>query len=379
MTDLAPGADADVAAEVAAVAAAAGLDIPDASMASAEEVRAPIASFQDQIINPDAERKRLQEAVAADAAAMDRRMSFDRPTEVPGAGGGGTGGADGDAQMGMGGGEAINKLFAPPAYNESKPYYDAIEQAKLQCKWVLVNIQQAEVFASHTLNRDVWCDETITDIVTGSFIFWQRDDKSTEGDQFCQMHSCGHQLPHICIVDPRTGRRVKSWDGRKWAEQYAAAEHLFGFLDEFSMSRPPARSPQASPAPSPPIQPQAPPAVELTGLDDDAGMSMPPAAPEQVRANISAMPEEPAETEEHLKVCFKLPSGQRLNRRFRPGDPLGNMFAVASASAEQPESAIELATQFPTRSLRGVDGGMQSLIRDAGVAGNVVLVSVRAS
>ena len=31
----------------------------------------------------------------------------------------------------------------------------ARREAKNECKWVLVNIQQAEVFASHTLNRDV--------------------------------------------------------------------------------------------------------------------------------------------------------------------------------------------------------------------------------
>merc|ERR1740121_553740 len=190
---------------------------------------------------------------------MTRRMTFDRDRlargrEVEAAGGGA--------------GQAINELFAPPDYNESLPYYTAIDKAKLEGKWLLVNIQQAEVFASHTLNRDVWRDETIQDIVTGSFLFWQRDDKSTEGDRFCQYHQCGHRLPHICVIDPRTGRRLKSWEGRKWTETHAAAEYLSGFLDEFSMSRsPPANSPEGSPA----LGPQAPPSgavddMQLVGL-----------------------------------------------------------------------------------------------------------------
>merc|ERR1712187_384362 len=173
------------------------------------------------------------------------------------------------ASAGGGGGQAINQLFAPPSYNEGKPFFEIIEQAKVDQKWVLVNIQQAEVFASHQLNRDVWSDDTITDVVTGSCLFWQRDDKSTEGDQFCQYYKCGHRLPHICVIDPRTGRLVKAWEGRKWVESHAAAEYLFAFLEEFSMQR----SPKVSPLASPEVTPQVPVdagtggPVELTGLD----------------------------------------------------------------------------------------------------------------
>jgi len=53
-----------------------------------EEVRAPIAAFSDQIINPENERRRMQDSIAADAAAMNKRMSFDRPVDVAGAGAG---------------------------------------------------------------------------------------------------------------------------------------------------------------------------------------------------------------------------------------------------------------------------------------------------
>merc|ERR1740138_2055045 len=206
---------------------------------------------------------------------MNRRMSFDRPVDIAEAGAGGEG--HDRAEDGTGGapstGQAINQLFAPPSYNEPMTYYQTVEKAKEMGKWLLVNIQQAEVFASHTLNRDVWSHDTIKEIVEGSFLFWQRDDKSTEGAQFCQYYQCGHQLPHICVIDPRTGRRVKSWDGRKWVESQAALEYLFGFLDEFSMSRSP---PALSPAASPSLQPQAAPGggaggkLELTGLDDEA-------------------------------------------------------------------------------------------------------------
>lgn len=393
--------DADVAAEVAAAAAAAGVDVPMGD--EGEEVRAPIASFQDQIINPDMERRRMQEAIGADKAAMERRMSFDPSQHESG----GTGGPSRqDTEMGGAGtgpgGQAINQLFAAPAYNDPKPFFDAVQTAKAEGKWVLVNIQQAEVFASHQLNRDVWSDDTIQDIVTGSFIFWQRDDKSTEGVQFCTYYKCGHQLPNICVIDPRTGRRVKEWDGRKWVESHAAAEYLFGFLDEFSMSRsPPAGSPAASPTMQASSQPAggSGPDFHLTGMDDAMAGATPtsgpsnadaaaaqtpapaeaavaPAAPQELPAE---MPEEPSETAEHIKVSMRLPSGSRVTRRFLPSEDLRQLFSVASAHTEQPVSRIDVSMQFPKRSLRDVEGGLSASLRDAQVAGSMVVVTVRSA
>ncbi|CAE7704626.1 PUX7 [Symbiodinium sp. CCMP2592] len=233
-----------------------------------------------------------------------------------------------------------------------------------------VNIQQAEVFASHTLNRDVWSDDTIKDIITGSFLFWQRDDKSAEGDQFCHLHQCGHQLPHICVIDPRTGRRVKNWDGRKWVESHAAAEYLFGFLDQFSMSRsPPSMSPTASPVMHPKASPPDPSQIRLHGLDD-----MEVEGVEAKEEPVPVLPEEPAEGVEHLKVSLRLPSGQRVARRFRPDDHLEQMFVVAAALTDKPTEKVDLATQFPTRSLREIEGGLSISIKEAKVAGNLLLV-----
>lgn len=372
--------DADVAAEVAAAAAAAGIDtsmMQDAPME--EEVRAPIAAYQDQIINPDHDRRVMEQAMLVDSERMNRRMTFDRGSDKPGAGAGGDEDSD-DVQMADG--QAINQLFAAPSYNETRSFRETIDKAKAEGKWLLVNIQQAEVFASHVLNRDVWSDETIKEIIDGSFLFWQRDDKSTEGEQFCQYYKCGHQLPQISVIDPRTGRNVKTWDGRKWSESVAAAEFLFAFLDRFSMSRsPPAGSPAATPAASPSFQPQEAPAstsaanMELTGLDEaaDSGYT----EPETPQEPVPALPEEPSDTVEHVKVSLKLPSGTRVTRRFLPGDPLEQMFVVAAALAEQPVKLVDLATQFPKRSLRDVEGGLSTLVKDAQVAGNMILVSVR--
>lgn len=45
--------------------------------------------------------------------------------------------------------------------------------AKQQKKWLLVNIQADAEFDCHRLNRDVWKDEMVQNIIACNCIFWQ--------------------------------------------------------------------------------------------------------------------------------------------------------------------------------------------------------------
>lgn len=45
--------------------------------------------------------------------------------------------------------------------------------AKNEGKWLLVNIQDEIVFASHMLNRDTWSDDVVQNLVASGFVFWQ--------------------------------------------------------------------------------------------------------------------------------------------------------------------------------------------------------------
>ena len=45
--------------------------------------------------------------------------------------------------------------------------------AKDSKRWLLVNIQKDSEFASHALNRDVWRDELVENLVREGFILWQ--------------------------------------------------------------------------------------------------------------------------------------------------------------------------------------------------------------
>jgi hypothetical protein len=45
--------------------------------------------------------------------------------------------------------------------------------AKSEGKWLLVNIQDEIMFASHMLNRDTWSDDVVQNLVASGFVFWQ--------------------------------------------------------------------------------------------------------------------------------------------------------------------------------------------------------------
>jgi hypothetical protein len=66
-------------------------------------------------------------------------------------------------------------MFAPPdhlIYKEGG-FEGARTMAKDSKRWLLVNIQSENEFASHALNRDVWRDELVENLVREGFIFWQ--------------------------------------------------------------------------------------------------------------------------------------------------------------------------------------------------------------
>lgn len=43
----------------------------------------------------------------------------------------------------------------------------------MQNKWLMINIQNVQDFACQCLNRDVWSNEAVKNIIREHFIFWQ--------------------------------------------------------------------------------------------------------------------------------------------------------------------------------------------------------------
>ena len=49
----------------------------------------------------------------------------------------------------------------------------AREKGTSENQWVLINIQNVQEFPCQVLNRDVWSNPAVKDIIKQSFVFWQ--------------------------------------------------------------------------------------------------------------------------------------------------------------------------------------------------------------
>lgn len=74
----------------------------------------------------------------------------------------------------------------------------------------MVNVQNSQEFSCQVLNRDVWSNQAVKEIVGEHFLFWQVYNTSRDGERYIQFYPV-NQYPYISIIDPRTGELVISW------------------------------------------------------------------------------------------------------------------------------------------------------------------------
>ena len=265
------------------------------------------------------------------------------------------------------GDRAFQRLFsAPPVRSSSGSLQSTLSQAKQCGKWVLVNIQDPELFASHMLNRDVWKDETVEEMLGGSFIFWQRDRKSQEGSGFVQLYSVNN-FPHIAILDPRTGRAVKSWPANKFQDAFMALEALTGFLDDKSAPV------KGKLEPSSPLKAsKTPPSRESA----DSSVTFVSATSQKITA-ASALPPlptfPPSGTPGTVRVAVRLSSGTREQLTVHPSEKL-RVILDFCWNREGVQVDVKLPGH-PPQSLRDDFDPEIVTVQEAGLAGALLTVS----
>lgn len=126
-------------------------------------------------------------------------------------------------------------------------------------KWILVNLQDMNDFNCQALNRDIWKDQAVQELVAENFIFLQYDKDYPDAEEYLtfyfpnRSHENPDNYPHVSIVDPRTGEQVKVWAGRPFPSAVDFHAELAEFLDRYSLAansknpipKPTARQPQA--------------------------------------------------------------------------------------------------------------------------------------
>lgn len=258
----------------------------------------------------------------------------------------------------------LSTLFQPPtAIMFPGTYSDARTQAKNENKWLLVNIQDEIVFASHMLNRDTWSDDVVQNLVASGFVFWQNYWASEPGKKFCTLYQIDREsLPVILIIDPRTGEVRQRWTG--FLEPQDMTEKLSDFCCMHTLE-PPAteQKKEAEPNITDASEDDQLAAAIAASMQDNNGESE-----ESVVKREEHQSEEEEEKEEEkaqepvvaltpepeagapgvTRLQIRAPDGTCLTRRFLKTDPLAMVWTfVKDQMPEARGRAFELRARFP--------------------------------
>jgi hypothetical protein len=120
------------------------------------------------------------------------------------------------------------------------PWEGLRAEGKEQEKWLLINVQDPNIFDCQVLNRDIWKNAGIVETVKEHFIFKQYNKSDPQAatyfSYYFQQHESDDAYPHIAIVDPRTGEQVKVWSGTPVPKPMDFLMQLHEFLDRYSLN-----------------------------------------------------------------------------------------------------------------------------------------------
>jgi hypothetical protein len=325
----------------------------------------------------------------------------------------------------------LSDLFSEPLHltHTAGGFQGARNVAKDSRRWLLVNLQSDSDFACHALNRDVWRNEFVENLVRAGFVFWQSNHVTPDGRTYAQRYDV-NAYPHIGIIDPRTARLMYHKEG--WTQENPMtaenfAEIAIDFCSRNSFDKPPsipkknASNPTASDTSTSTSQNShaaPPPAVErmteeeqlqaairasmndfdqddmsceesdnddveMIDSDDDddekLAADVDDAADEVKEVTfhdeIVSMDvgEEPSGTDGVARIMIRMPDGKRLVRKFKVDDSVKMVYAFVSQSNDDAQNGkeFELKAGFPPKNLLPK---VDDTIKNSGLAGDSVTV-----
>jgi len=146
------------------------------------------------------------------------------------------GGGRGAAGRGGGGASTLASMYAPPAgLMQRGSMQEAKDVATGLKRWLIVNVQSTEEFASHQINRDTWGHSAVQEVIKSNFVLWQTYAHADEGLRVATYYKLGVEvggggLPCILVLDPITGMKLKHWRG--FVEPETLLVDLMAFLED---------------------------------------------------------------------------------------------------------------------------------------------------
>ncbi|XP_051156560.1 UBX domain-containing protein 7 [Leptopilina boulardi] len=106
----------------------------------------------------------------------------------------------------------LEDLFRPPCeILFLGTFLEAREYAKSMNRWLLVNVQNPQEFACQILNRDVWPNAQIREMIKDHFVLWQVLSNTSEGKRYNDFYNV-MGYPYLGVIDPRTGECMRIYN-----------------------------------------------------------------------------------------------------------------------------------------------------------------------
>ena len=128
--------------------------------------------------------------------------------------------------------QSLASLYRPPIDIIFKGTFEASKvEGCRNGKWVLLNVQNQTDFACQCLNRDLWRDDTVKEILKANFVFVQIYFDTVEGKKLIHYYNIA-TYPFIAIIDPRTGEKLTQFNNASKMDQCMFCEKVTNFLGE---------------------------------------------------------------------------------------------------------------------------------------------------
>ncbi|KAL1198209.1 putative plant UBX domain-containing protein 14 [Cardamine amara subsp. amara] len=109
-------------------------------------------------------------------------------------------------------------------------FEEAKRTSSREDQWLLVNLQSTTEFASHTLNRDLWSNDAVSQAIKCSFVLLQVYDHTDEGKKISTFYKIGSAPPIVLLIDPITGQKMRTWSGV--IDPQSFLEDLMKYIDD---------------------------------------------------------------------------------------------------------------------------------------------------
>ncbi|KAM5347817.1 hypothetical protein ACJ41O_007641 [Fusarium nematophilum] len=390
----------------------------------ADDVRAPIARTTETLVAPgwgggdhddgmeaallEQLRRRRQQQMPRRSGGPFSQQIWGDPERRP---------APPSAENGGAHARRLEDLFRPPYDLMARMSWDeARTLGKEDKKWIMVNLQDMTDFNCQALNRDIWKDEAVKNLVSENFIFLQYDKDFPDAEEYVtfyfpnRTHENPDNYPHVSIIDPRTGEQVKVWSGRPFPTAPDFHAELAEFLDRYSLAansknpvaKATARKPQrvdvdrmteeemlemalrnslegaaggstgSSSTPNvhdPDALTKSPAPAEGKGKEPEPAVEQSPWA-QILSTNPHTEPENnPATT---TRIQFRHPTG-RVIRRFNLQDPVRRIYEWLKAEPLEGKEGIEFELKKMPQGQDLIDG-LDATIADSGLKQGTVMI-----